>query len=505
MFTFELWLLWLGKLFAILTTSVDLYLILAYALFHLTYNIYLHPLSSYPGPIFWRATRLPHLHANLTGVLPHELLRLHQKYGPVVRVAPDELSYSASAALKDIYGHQQGRLELGKDKMEVNLKPINGAVNILGAERAEHARYRRLLSHGFSEKGMREMQPRIQAYVDLLIAGLREECGCGRSMQDMLVWFDWTKFDMIGDLAFGEPFGCLEKRETDPWVDAICKNVKAITFLQPFKRYGLEWAIPWLAPKELMEGRRRAVVIATEKIDKRIAAGERDDFWNNVIVKSENGSDGGMSRDELVSNATLLVLAGSETTATLLSGTVYLLLRNPRVLKMLVKEIRESFARGEEITLLSVNKLEYMFAVLNEAMRVYPPVPNQVNRRVPAGGSEVCGQFLPEGTSVQVQQFASAHLEANFREPEAFIPERWMGDPRFEHDDRNVAQPFSLGPRNCIGRNLAYAEMRLIPAKVLYTFDMTLDIGRSDGCMENQKAFGLWEKPPQMGAVEASG
>lgn len=87
-------------------------------------------------------------------------------------------------------------------------------------------------------------------------------------------------------------------------------------------------------------------------------------------------------------------------------------------------------------------------------------------------------------------------LPSNFHRAAEFIPERWLEDrdAQFDNDDREVLQPFSVGPRNCIGRNLAYAEMRLILAKVLYHFDLELD--ERTGDWTNQKVFGLWEKPP---------
>lgn len=94
-----------------------------------------------------------------------------------------------------------------------------------------------------------------------------------------------------------------------------------------------------------------------------------------------------------------------------------------------------------------------------------------------------------------MQQYGSYHLESNFHRPNEFHPQRWMGDVQFAEDERAVFQPFSVGPRNCIGRNLAYAEMRLILAKILFSFDMELDEGMTGQWMD-QKVYGLWEKKP---------
>lgn len=219
-----------------------------------------------------------------------------------------------------------------------------------------------------------------------------------------------------------------------------------------------------------------------------------------------------MTTDEMVSNASLLILAGSETTATLLSGTTYLLLKHPDVMAKLVMEIRTTFTSNEEIDLFSVSKLEYMLTVLDETMRFYPPVPTIPNRVTPRGGETVCGKYVAEGvsltnncslnllfrltwaqTSIAMQQYAASHLKSNFRRPDEFLPERWLGDTEFADDNRAVLQPFSVGPRNYIGRNLAYAEMRLILAKVLFNFDLELDDSKT-GQWLDQRAYTLWEK-----------
>jgi len=93
-----------------------------------------------------------------------------------------------------------------------------------------------------------------------------------------------------------------------------------------------------------------------------------------------------------------------------------------------------------------------------------------------------------------MQQYVSYRLGSNFHRPEEFLPQRWLGDVEFADDNRAVFQPFSVGPRNCVGRNLAYAEMRLILAKVLYNFDLDLDV--KTGQWMDQKVYTLWEKKP---------
>lgn len=98
----------------------------------------------------------------------------------------------------------------------------------------------------------------------------------------------------------------------------------------------------------------------------------------------------------------MLCVAGSETTATLLCGVTFLMLKHPDILNKLKQEVRSAFKSENEITLTSVGNLEYMLACLNEAMRIYPPAPVGFPREVPKGGVTINGQFVPEGVSVSI-------------------------------------------------------------------------------------------------------
>ena len=106
-----------------------------------------------------------------------------------------------------------------------------------------------------------------------------------------------------------------------------------------------------------------------------------------------------MSFDELLENANVLLVAGSETTATLLCGCLFLLGTNPDKLAKVVDEVRTTFAKEEEITLNSISQLPYMLAVLNESLRCYPPVGGALPRVVPKGGAYINERFVPEGVS----------------------------------------------------------------------------------------------------------
>lgn len=247
---------------------------------------------------------------------------------------------------------------------------------------------------------MKQQQPLIQGYVDLLISRLRERCKEGA--QNMVTWYNWTTFDLIGHLAFGEPFGCLEDQKTHPWILAVFGNIKAALIFNLLRRFKVDFIIPYLVSKDLQELRKANFMYGVERIDRRVKEGSTGEggFFDDVLGKSDAEKGTGMTQDEMVVNATFLILAGSETTATLLSGLTWLMLINPEVLQKVTAEVRGAFKTESEIDITSVSNLEYMLACLNEGLRLYPPVPVQIPRMAPAEGGMVCGQWVPPGVSL---------------------------------------------------------------------------------------------------------
>lgn len=341
---------------------------------------------------------------------------------------------------------------------------------------------------------MKEQEPLIGSYVDLLIRRLRENStdATGRPQSvNMRDWIAYTTFDIIGNLTFGEDFGCLEGSGYHPWIALVLGSFKGRVKIQIFNALGFLWSariMRWLGGK----ARQMHFELVLSKTKKRIGMGtNRSDFMDTLIKD-------GMSIDGLKRNATLLVNAGSETTATLLTGAVFLLATHEDVLKKLVAEVRGRFQRPEDMTLSSVASLTYMLAVLDEALRVYPPDAVSSPRLVPAGGHEIAGSFVPGGTRVGIWQWAMYRDERLFLEPSRFDPDRFYnkGDEKSKYagDRLDAVNAFLLGQRSCIGRNLAYAEMRLILARLIWEFDIEID-QKSENWMHEQENFELWVKP----------
>ena len=368
------------------------------------YDLYGSPLAQYPGPKSWACSRLPYLRALQKGDLVHRIKELHDRHGDVVRIAPDEISFINAKAFRDIYGVFPGHKEFPKNSIWMRPQ-VNGVYSIHGANDADHARMRRLLAHAFSDKVLRQQEPIFQSYVNLLVRRLHEKVSTSASLVtaiDIGKWYDFTTFDITGDLSFGESFHCLEESTYHPWVSILFSSFKAAALFTSCRYIpGMESLMRLALPKSVRQRRKDHFHMIKAKVDHRIenrwTDERRNDFMAYVLRYND---EKGMTVPEIEATIPFLVLAGSETTATTLAGVTNCLVNNPEVLQRLVNEIRGSFARQEEITFESISKLPYLGAVIEEGLRICAPVALGSPRTVPAGGSTVDGHWLPGGVSL---------------------------------------------------------------------------------------------------------
>ena len=331
----------------------------------------------------------------------HRIVKaLHDQYGPVVRISPNNLSYISPQAWRDIYAHKKTReLEMIKDP-EFYVRNPN-APSIVNGNYEDHARYRRLYSPGFSARSLREQEPLIQRYVDLFVNGLTRACEHGETAVDMVQWFNWVTFDIIGDLAFGESFGCLEDGNND-WLLALNQIEEATMRIRVVQHAPL---VGWYARKivnaflsnDAIKGANEHLKLTTEKVKRRMDNDAyRPDFMEHILRQPPGK---GFTFGEMLSNSATLIQAGSETTATLLSGAAYLLCLHPHVLKKLVDELTEAFESESELTIENTSHLPYLAAVLEETLRCYSPAVPGFPRQVPKEGAIIDGQWVPGGVS----------------------------------------------------------------------------------------------------------
>src|SRR5436190_7474750 len=174
---------------------------------------------------------------------------------------------------------------------------------------------------------------------------------------------------------------------------------------------------------------QKSRVEANQRAKERTQAGHeaKKDFFYYLLNAKDPETGQGLTTQELWGESNVLMIAGSDTTSTGLASTIFYLLRNPRAMATLEKEIRGGFNNVEDIvTGPHLNDLVYLKACIDEALRLAPAVPGAMPREVLPGGIVVDGVYLPEGSNCGTPCYAIHRHQDYYREPLCFIPERWI-------------------------------------------------------------------------------
>lgn len=200
------------------------------------WRLFFHPLSKFPGRKLAAISNLPYIKWSLTVEIHSKLQELHDRYGDVVR-RPNALTYRSVQAWTDMYSHRKfGALYFGNVPHFYIPSSSGGAANLVNASNTDHSRQNRLLSHAFSERWLRDQEKLILGYIDLFIRRLGEYADRKDESKplDLVRWLNFLTFDIIGDLALGEPFGYLGDSQYYPWVATMFQSIKTGAFLRAF-------------------------------------------------------------------------------------------------------------------------------------------------------------------------------------------------------------------------------------------------------------------------------
>ncbi|KAI5480626.1 hypothetical protein MNV49_000322 [Pseudohyphozyma bogoriensis] len=453
------------------------------------------PLNKYPGPKAaalsraWLAKTVRYGHRS---VLIHEE---HLKHGKFVRIGPNEVSIADPAALPVVYGFSPPTLK--SDFYDAFVSIHRGLFNT--RDRNEHTRKRKIVSHTFAPKSVREFEPYISSTVQVLLnkwdalsdrAKKENTSGDmkGYAVVDTLEWFNALAFDVIGDLAFGAPFEMLDRDAAD--VVAITSDSGEVTYapavkilnergefsatmgsIPPVLRRYMKHIDPWFARGAASVSNLAG--IARNRVDARLKAGsgDRKDILSHLL--SATDADGNkMAKPELTAEALTQLIAGSDTTSN--SAILFFIVRNPRVHKKLQAELDEAFsARGVQgpIEAEDAKNLPYLNACLSEALRRHS-TSGMGLPRIMTADTEVCGEVFKAGTILSVPSYTIHHLEEVWKDPMEFRPERWL-EPGAK-DLEKALNVFSYGPRSCVGRNVAMMELQIFLATLVYRYDFKL-------------------------------
>ena len=364
-----------------------------------------------------------------------------------------------------------------------------------------HHRARKALSHSFTTESLLAQHVLIERHASTLVQKLQEAAHASDSPihVDMTDWLCLFAMDVIGDLAFGESFSCLDRVNHNNWTRTLMEYLNAIAFAVIPRQYWLLGVVfNKCIPQRLIDGYKQHLQFAHDRINRRLRSkSDRPDLMTPFLENNQNFEL--VSHEEILSTFNIIIVGGFETVATVLTGIVTHLIQNESILQRLCHVIRSRFQFESEIQARNVTDLPYLNAVIEEGLRMCHPTPDGFPRVVPPGGDDYMGVWLPGGTKISVHMLTVNRSEKHFTDPDSFAPERWLEEgerpARYRRDRLSASKPFAVGYHSCIGRRLAWAEMQLVLARLLWTFDIQKVPGR-DVNFDDFPVIGIIQKQP---------
>ncbi|KAI1868375.1 hypothetical protein JX265_007198 [Neoarthrinium moseri] len=454
--------------------------------------------EKFPGPLLARATRVYYSYYRSAGQLELKTRELHDTYGSIVRIAPNELSFTGGTSWDDIYGLKSKRRPWDRLQKEpffyMGAIAPNGEKNLGASSDGDHVRIRGVLAHALSEKALYSQEDVLRHHADRMVHRISSLSG---SPTDAVRWLHHCTYDVISDLALGISADTLECNDWSPQAHLMFEGIKeGVTVIEVLRFMPFRNQMMRLLMSIFGQARRKAFDAAVEKATLRMATNnwERPDFMSYIMKANETSRE--LTVSEITANVALLLDVGSETTASLLAGSLFYLTKHPAILTKLTSLVREEFEEESLIDSKSLSRLPYLTAVLRETLRVYPPVAGATPRVTPPQGCPIDGRFVPGNVSVAINHYATYRDVNNFKNPDKFNPERWLEKGYLTNHQHEIFQPFSHGARNCLGRNLAWAEMRLFIGLLLWNFDLELTTASKNWNV--QRSWFIWDKPDLM-------
>ncbi|TRX91633.1 hypothetical protein FHL15_007415 [Xylaria flabelliformis] len=435
-----------------------------------SYRLLLHPLSKYPGPLLAKLTQA---YAGFYAVqkrLHIEVYQFHKRYGPVVRVGPDRLSFNTVTALKDIY--QNERVTKASTYL---VTTRNNVFNVFSAiDNNLHRQKRQIVTQAISDRSIRAFEPTLLEKLDVTLKQILHAARTS-TPADITEKSRQLALDVVGQLAFGYDLHIQTKEDNRFMMKGMTFGNFRGNVYQHFPLLSKLY-IDKIGDKVFYEARERYFRLLEKMISSRVAQdkGAKNDFYSIAADSYQDTSRG----SELWLESIFFLVAGGDTTATAICGTLFYLSRYPDCYRRLAQEIRSTFKNGGEIkTSPQLASCHYLRACIDESMRMSPPVSTTLWREQVSGTDTntpliVDGHVIPKGTLVGVNIYALHHNEEYFPDPFIYKPERWLDGEAGDRINSIAAfAPFSTGPRSCAGKSLAYLETSLFVAKTLWYFD----------------------------------
>ncbi|KAF2472771.1 cytochrome P450 [Lindgomyces ingoldianus] len=331
-----------------------------------------HLLRCIPGPTLASLTDIPYSYWSLSGRKDFIILSLHAKYGPVVRVAPNELSFNSAQSWRDIYG---GHPPFQKSALYDGAWFANLGVYGITTSRDEdqHSLMRKYLAPAFSHSALRAQEGLVAEHVDELIGWMREKSIQGSEIMDLEVWMRMCTFDITGSLAFGQGFNAL-KNSQHPAVRFINGSLRQVSLADALRRYPyLRNIIALVFSRtllKLMHGMKMFESFALTTIRHRLANPlKRPDFLTRIQENLDPSSPHPIVV-QIAAHAGDFMSAGSDTSNTTVGTVLNYALRSPDLYNRLTTEIRTKFKSYQDINAQDAAALPFLKLLILEALRI---------------------------------------------------------------------------------------------------------------------------------------
>jgi cytochrome P450 len=319
------------------------------------------------------------------------VLRLHEKYGPVVRLGPSEVSFIDGAAWKDIYSLKRCRQIERDPKSFPSLTPNGAKFDLLTYSPSDHAKYRKILNPSFSEKATKEYEPTVQQNTDNFIKKLSGKLQNQDAKINLTQWFQWLTFDMVVDVVFGEPFDCVADERSHPCL-ALSMDLVSLSSFIVF----VTW---WTGLKNFLIKSSGVEALFVNMVRSKCERYSESKSKKASVFSNLKRDGDPLNQPEIDGNLTALVIAGSETTGFILTAASYYLATNPECFRKAADEVRSAFSSAAEINDDALRKLPYLRAAVDEALRMTPAEPNGLARTVVVDGLDIANQYISKNVS----------------------------------------------------------------------------------------------------------
>ncbi|KAL7940118.1 benzoate 4-monooxygenase cytochrome P450 [Trichoderma barbatum] len=444
------------------------------------YRVTFHPLARIPGPKIAAITQLYqtfYSYYNNQSRFYQKVESLHAKYGPVVRITPDEVSLSDPENYSTIY---HVGTKYGKPDAYYHVFQAPGSF-FTAADNREHSIRRAPVNPFFSRKGVLALEPVVQEKAKILLAKLRKELDQASKTPGGFVelhdLFSAISIDVASDYSFDDCYNTLEAEGYGRnFSDMVLGLLTSFWFFMQFdvlETVALSlptWISSALSPalkdyNKLVEGVRQNIKnVKTQTVSQREKPQRRSIFHELL------SADPNRTVDDMTDIALSIVVAAAAATGNTLGILSYNVISNPFVYQRLRAELLEAYPEeNQEMTWMALEKLPYLAAVIKESLRLSYGVIGRLPRVVPAPGATFNGYFLPAGTTVGMSSWMMHRNTTAFPNPDKFDPERWL-DPEGASKQHKYLVSFGKDSRQCIGMPLAYCELYVTVASVFRNF-----------------------------------